>query len=274
MTITPEMLDAMVANGLSREQIVALAKVGIVAQQAEAEAKEQARLARQNERQQRRRRLKALDVTHAKRDEALQGDGDVTKRDVTAGSAPSLNGRPPSPTPQPPTLNPSPTSGSDADASAGADAPPPAELSVSDRIWVRFPVLLAGMSGRSDTSVRTWLGKLLKKYEAEAVEKALEAAVAARTGDPFGYAIRVLEPLPTKQRQAPRSVTADLWAADAASAHHELNGGTREQRPFDTEHGAWSDPSGSADGGPDRTLSQPFGGDPRRLPALRVVGRS
>ena len=274
MSITPELLDAMLANGLSREQIVGLMKASVEAEQAHEEAKKAARRANQNERQQRRRRLMSHVVTHQTCDNVCDG---VTERDTPA---PSLNGRPPSPAPQPPTLNPSPAPGSDADASAAAAAPP-GELSVSDQIWVRFPTVLAGMSGKSDRSVRTWIGKILSKYQAEDVLPALQAAVDARTGDPFGYATRVLNPAPTKQAMKGRGPsTQDLWAADAIEAHQSRQRGRHDKGPF--EHSpdrdapagdlGWDPGRPGADGGADWLPAQQPRTDPRQLPPLRLVG--
>ncbi|WP_131803820.1 hypothetical protein [Methylorubrum salsuginis] len=288
MALSPDMIDAMLAAGLTREQMAALMKVEAAKDLADAEAKrlaeiaaqqakEEERRARQNERQQRRRRLASHVVTHQTCDNVVDA---VTRRD---NPAPSLNGRPPSPTPQPPTLNPSPAPISDAAASAGTAVPPPAtELSTSDRVWVEFPAVLADLSGRSDKSVRTWIGKLLAKHSAEEVHGALSAAVAAGTGDPFGYTVRVLNPI--KPRDAPargRSASAaDLWAADAHEAHHSRQRGSDDQRPFDrsrTGTAASGDPWGyparaAAHGGPDRLPAQQPGADPGELPPLRLVG--
>ena len=73
MSITPELLDAMLANGLSREQIVALMKVSVSAEQAEAEVKREARRANANERQQRRRRLMSHVEAHQTCDNVNDG---------------------------------------------------------------------------------------------------------------------------------------------------------------------------------------------------------
>ncbi|WP_437871555.1 hypothetical protein ACSD7O_24915 [Methylorubrum extorquens] len=276
MTITPDLLDAMLANGLSREQIVGLMKASVAAEQAAEEAKKAARRANQNERQQRRRRLMSHVVTHQTCDNVCDG---VTERDTPA---PSLNGRPPSPTPQPPTLYPSPAPGSDAAASAVASAPP-AELSVSDQIWTRFPIILVDLSGKSDRSVRTWIGKILSKYRPEDVQPALQAAVDARTGDPFGYATRVLNPAPTKQAQrAQRASTQDLWAADAVEANQSRQRGRNDEGPFDQSRAGsaaagdpeWYPARPGAHGGLDRLPAQQPRADPRELPSLRVVGGS
>ncbi len=75
-------------------------------------------------------------------------------------------------------------------------------------------------------------------------------------------------------RASPTSSTPSFWANDAADANLELNGGNRDTGPFDTDHGSWTGPGREADSGSDWTVSQPSGGDPRRLPTLRVVGRS
>ncbi|BAU92492.1 hypothetical protein MPPM_3887 [Methylorubrum populi] len=274
MVITPELLDAMLANGLSREQIVGLMKASVEADQAQEEAKKAARRANQNERQQRRRRLMSHVVTHQTCDNVCDG---VTERDTPA---PSLDGRPPSPAPQPPTLYPSPAPGSDAAASAVAAAPP-VELSVSDRIWTKFPDLLVGMSSKSDRSVRTWIGKLLSKYRAEDVLPALQAAIDARTGDPFGYATRVLNPAPTKQALRARPPSAqDLWAADAFDAYETELRGRDEHRPFDRDGSGsetagdpgWHPAGAPAHRGGDRLPEQQLGADPRELPPLRLVG--
>lgn len=227
MVITPELLDAMLANGLSREQIVGLMKADVAAEQADQEAKKAARRASQNERQQRRRRLSSHIVTHQTCDNVVDA---VTERD---SPAPALDGRPPSPTPQPPTLNPSPTPVSDAVASAGAAAPPQAaELSTSDRVWVEFPAVLADMSSRSDRSVRTWIGKLLSKHTAEDVHGALSAAVAAGTGDPFGYTVRILNPI--KPRDAPRRRSSNGYfdmIRDDLSETDERSSAPQQQYP-------------------------------------------
>lgn len=267
----------MLANGLSREQIVALMKVSVSAEQAEAEAKKEARRANANERQQRRRRLMSHVEAHQTCDKVIDG---VTVCDTPV---PSLDGRPSSPAPLHPTLNPSPAPVSDADASAAAAASPPASLSVSDQIWVKFPILLVGMSGKSDKSVRTWIGKLLSKYRAEDVLPALQAAVDARTGDPFGYATRVLNPVPTKQAQrAPRQSAQDLWAGDAIDANQSRQRGSNDALPFVRSRAGgasagseeWYSAQSAEDGGPNGVSPQQPRGDARQLPPLRIVGGS
>lgn len=74
------------------------------------------------------------------------------------------------------------------------------------------------------------------------------------------------------QRSAPAGRTADFWASDAADAHHELNGGRYDERPFDIDTGSWHRSGEPGDRRPDEPSSQQAGADPWRLPALRIVG--
>ncbi|MGE8129032.1 hypothetical protein ACQKQD_18825 [Methylobacterium sp. NPDC080182] len=251
---TPPMLVQRVAMEVMRAQL-------------EREALER-RKEQDRERQSRRRRFASRDVTGLH-------EQPVTNRDVTAAPAPALDGRPPLPTPTPPTLNPSPAPVSEAVASAPAAAGPKSEgreLSTSDRIWVEFPAILADMGKRSEASVRKWLGKLLAKYAAEDVFQALSATVANGTGDPFGYAIRILNPIRPKSRQPLRRSAADSWASDAAEAHHELNGGRHDERPFDTDAGPRHRSGKPGGRRPYEPAAQQAGADPWGVATLRLVG--
>jgi hypothetical protein len=250
---TPPMLVQRVAMEVMRAQL-------------EREALER-RKGQDRERQSRRRRLSSRDVT------GLHESG-VTARDITGSPAPSLDGCPPSPTPQPPTLNPSPAPVSEADASAPAAAGPKSgvvELSVSDRIWIDFPAILADIGKRSETSVRKWLGKLLAKYAAEDVFQALSATVANGTGDPFGYTMRILNPIRPKSRQPLRRSAADGWASDASEAHQKLHGGRNGTVPFDSDAEPWDRPGEPGGRGPHQSAAQQAGADPWGMAPMRLV---
>lgn len=250
---TPPMLVQRVAMEVMRAQL-------------EREALDR-RKEQDRERQSRRRRLSSRDIT------GIHESG-VTARDITAPPAAPLDGPPLPPTPPSPPLNPPATPGSEAIASAPAAAGPKAEvveLTVSDRVWVEFPAVLADMGRRPEPTVRKWLGKLLAKYAAEDVYHALSATVANGTGDPFGYTMRILNPIRPKSRQPLRRSAADSWASDAAEAHHELNGGRHDERPFDTDAGPRHRSGEPGGRGFDQQAPQQAGTDPGRLQAMRLV---
>jgi hypothetical protein len=103
--------------------------------------------------------------------------------------------------------------GSDADASA--QAKPAHPESAVDRIWTRHLFDLVSLSGKPEPTVRRWIGKVLASHDAEPVERAMLAAIAAKTGDPFAYATRVLTPDP-KARGSPSDRKPTVHDAAAA----------------------------------------------------------
>lgn len=78
--------------------------------------------------------------------------------------------------------------------------------------------------------------------------------------------------VPRGQRSPTAGRTADLWAADAADAHHELNGGRYDERPFDTDSGSRHRSGEPSRRGPDEPPSQQAGAHPRRFPQMRLIG--
>ena len=75
----------------------------------------------------------------------------------------------------------------DTDAIASdADKPasPPVALTPSQQVWDRYPHQLAAMAGKSEASVRRWMGKALKEASPEAFAGAADAALAAGTKSP------------------------------------------------------------------------------------------
>jgi hypothetical protein len=92
----------------------------------------------------------------------------------------------------------------------GAEAPP---LSAVDEIWVEQVPVLTSLSGAKEAVVRQRVGKALSQFDPEAVRDAFAAAIAAKSGDPFAYATRVLIPNP-KARGSPKQ--------DCASAASDL----------------------------------------------------
>jgi hypothetical protein len=98
-----------------------------------------------------------------------------------------------------------------ANATGDADAPPP--LSPVDEIWVEQVPVLTSLSGAKEAVVRQRVGKALSQFDPEAVRDAFAAAIAAKSGDPFAYATRVLIPNP-KARGSPKQ--------DCASAASDL----------------------------------------------------
>jgi hypothetical protein len=95
-------------------------------------------------------------------------------------------------------------------SATGAEAPP---LSPVDEIWVEQVPVLTSLSGAKETVVRQRVGKALSQFDPEAVRDAFAAAIAAKSGDPFAYATRVLIPNP-KARGSPKQ--------DCASAASDL----------------------------------------------------
>jgi hypothetical protein len=97
-----------------------------------------------------------------------------------------------------------------ANATGDADAPPP--LSPVDEIWVEQVPVLTSLSGAKEAVVRQRVGKALSQFDPEAVRDAFAAAIAAKSGDPFAYATRVLIPNP-KARGSPKQDCADASIA-------------------------------------------------------------
>lgn len=175
--LSPEMIDAMVAAGLTAEQMAALVKAQLAAQAAADEARRAAKREQATERQRRKRERDRKPVTHVTRDNALQG---VTERDTPSEVPPKDNNS-----------NPPPTSpGSDADASA-LPAVSVGEVSVNDQIW-NSKAALADLSGKSEASVGKWIGKALKDHPPDVVKQGIDAALHAGTRDPFSYARSVM----------------------------------------------------------------------------------
>ncbi|WP_262027123.1 hypothetical protein [Microvirga sp. Mcv34] len=176
--LSPEMIDAMVAAGLTAEQMAALVKAQLAAQAAADEARRAAKREQATERQRRKRERDRKPVTHVTRDNALQG---VTERDTPSKVPPNDNNS-----------NPPPTSpSSDADASALPAVSDPAEVSINDQIW-NSKAALSDLSGKSETAVGKWIGKALKDHPPDVVKQGIDAALHAGTRDPFSYARSVM----------------------------------------------------------------------------------
>jgi type II secretory pathway pseudopilin PulG len=179
--LSPEMIDAMVAAGLTAEQMAALVKAQLAAQAAADEARRAAKREQAAERQRRKRARDKQDVTHVThvtRDNALQP---VTARDSAPSEVPPKDNN----------SNPPPTSpSSDADASALPAVSAP-EVSVNDQIW-NSKAALADLSGKSEESVCRWIGKALKDHPPDVVKQGIDAALRAGTRDPFSYARSVM----------------------------------------------------------------------------------
>ncbi|MCB5173676.1 hypothetical protein [Microvirga lenta] len=175
--LSPEMIDAMVAAGLTAEQMAALVKAQLAAQAAADEARRAAKREQATERQRRKRERDRKPVTHVTRDNALQA---VTERDTPSEVPPKdINSNPP------PT---SPSSDADASALPAGRAP---EVSINDQIW-SSKAALADLSGKSEASVGKWIGKALKDHPPDVVKQGIDAALHAGTRDPFSYARSVM----------------------------------------------------------------------------------
>jgi len=176
--LSPEMIDAMLAAGLTAEQMAALVKAQLAAQAAADEARRAAKREQAAERQRRKRQRDRQSVTHVTRDSALQA---VTERDLPSDGSPQEN------ITQPPSL---PPHSSDADASA-QPAGRASEVSINDQIW-NSKAALADLSGKSEEAVGRWIGKALKDHPPDVVKQGIDAALLAGTRDPFSYARSVM----------------------------------------------------------------------------------
>jgi uncharacterized protein YdaU (DUF1376 family) len=88
-----------------------------------------------------------------------------------------------------------------ANATASAEAP---ALSAADEIWLELLPDIVALSGRKEAAVRSWIGKMLSKHDHVEARDAMRAAIAAKTGDPFPYVVRILTADP-RSRGSPRS---------------------------------------------------------------------
>jgi uncharacterized protein YdaU (DUF1376 family) len=88
-----------------------------------------------------------------------------------------------------------------ANATAAAEAP---ALSAADEIWNEILPDLVALSGRKEGAVRSWIGKMLSKHDHVEARDAMRAAIAAKTGDPFPYVVRILTPDP-RSRGSPKA---------------------------------------------------------------------
>jgi uncharacterized protein YdaU (DUF1376 family) len=88
-----------------------------------------------------------------------------------------------------------------ANATAAAEAP---ALSAADEIWIEILPDLVALSGRKEGAVRAWIGKMLSKHDHVEARDAMRAAIAAKTGDPFPYVVRILTPDP-RSRGSPKA---------------------------------------------------------------------
>jgi len=171
-TLSPEMIDAMVAAGLSAEQMAAIMKAQLAAQAAADEARRVAKREQATERQRRKRQRDRQDVTHVTRDSALQG---VTERDTPSEVPPKDNNS-----------NPPPTSpSSDPDGSAPAVA-----VAGDDREWLFDDGLKQLIAwGKPEKAGRSLIGKWLKNTNdnTELVRKAIQAAAERRVVVPVEW---------------------------------------------------------------------------------------
>lgn len=94
------------------------------------------------------------------------------------------------------------TDNSEANASAPAE-PSPALISPKDRVWSKVLDLVA-LSGRAESQTRKFLGKALSEFDADIVERAVMAALAEGSGDPFAFITRCLKPAQGQARASPR----------------------------------------------------------------------
>ncbi|WP_152568868.1 hypothetical protein [Microvirga sp. BSC39] len=235
-SLTPEMIDAMVAAGLTAEQMATIMKAQLAGQAAADEARRAAKREQATERQRRKRERDRKPVTHVTRDNALQG---VTERDTPSQVPPNDNNS-----------NPPPTSpGSDPDGSALPAVSDPAEVSINDQIW-NSKAALSDLSGKSEASVGRWIGKALKDHPPDVVKQGIDAALHAGTRDPFSYARSVMlnSRGPRNDQQGnrngrtnspaqPRSSGSRLAAIMGYDPEPDLHGSEEERRLSD--RGAW-----------------------------------
>ncbi|WP_123834236.1 hypothetical protein [Methylobacterium currus] len=299
MSITPEMIDAMVAAGLTREQMATLMKAAIAQEEAE-------KVARRAKAAAKKRRQRATGKGNMSPD--VPGtDGDMPGQKGTSGdggghgSPTPLDVPRPSPTPHPTPLKPPAHSGSDPDGSAppsgasgqagggeGGDGDLPAEAGAYDPrldLFNRGKDTLQRMTGRPDPVVRALLGKWLRFCDDDAltIVLAIDAAVQHKPADAVSFIVGKLRSdvaaWDTKLEKPP----------DRGSPDRPLNASSRRAlllRQIKRDHDAPDDnptpryDDGSPvidheeDGRSDPDLLGGAGGDPRRVPPnghLRVA---
>lgn len=232
MSVTPEMIDAMIAAGLTREQMATLMKASLA--QAEAEkADKRAKAAAKKRRQ----RAGVTPVTSSAGNAEcppmspghMGTNGDIGGQTGTEGDNPAapLDGPPLPPAPPSPPLNPPTTPGSDADAS-GSSAEPNVPLSPKDLLWRDGVLTLRGL-GLTDPAARRFVGKLLRDTAGDAgrVHWAIDEARHAETGDPIPFVTRILNDTPTNTRtgvsrfEGRDSAATILLKRDAEARRHE-----------------------------------------------------
>lgn len=91
--------------------------------------------------------------------------------------------------------------------------------SARDEIWQDWPARFAKLSGRAESTVRSWIGRVLNAgHPPEEVLEAFRQADLIGSGDPFGYVTGVLRPKPASKQ------TTNPYTKIALEALETLNG--------------------------------------------------
>ena len=204
MSITPDMIDAMVAAGLTREQMATLMKAAIAQEEAEKAARRAKAAAKKRRQRATGKGSMSPDVPGT--------DGDIVGHEGTAGDIGGHAGtqvpNDPSPLPpQTPPITPYPNTPSDPDGSAppsgasgqagggeGGDDDLPAETGAYDPrldLFNRGKDTLRQMTGRPDPVVRALIGKWLRFCDDDAmtIVLAIDAAVEHQPSDVVSFIV-------------------------------------------------------------------------------------